>query len=161
VFSVLFLHPGLVLDLDEQTRRSVIRSRNALGNHLKNAFDTIHPHVAQHLLRGQALVERTDTLLNNFSVEFDVESQAITISDHGIRVLVLYTLIQNISSSDTFIQGLKEHPRFSEEDVMTLAEFALQASDDIVEYDLVNELGWSIVLSDAREQLVSLRGGPQ
>lgn len=161
VFSVLFLHPGLVLDLDEQIRRSVIRSRNALANHLKNAFDTVHPHVAQHLLRGQALVERTDTLLNNFSVEFDVESQAITISDRGIRVLVLYTLIQNISSSDTFIKGLKDHPEFSEEDVTTLAEFALQASDNIVEYGLVNELGWSIVLSGPREQLVSLRGGPQ
>lgn len=161
VSEVVFLHPGIVLEFETSSEHEVIRSKNGLANKMYAAFDDIPPHVGQHLLDGENLVERIELLRGNLAVEFETSDDRVELSGRGIQVLVLYILVQKIAKDDTFISGLRGSPRFTDGSVVTLVRFALQADEAIVEYGLVNDLGWSIVLQTPRRELEEISSGSQ
>jgi hypothetical protein len=82
-------------------------------------------------------------------VDYVEEKQEVPVSTSGTRTLLLYILVQQVVSSPGFLDGLQNHPKFSAEDIESLAEFAVEADDAIVEYGLVGSIQWSITLKEA------------
>jgi len=86
--------------------------------------------------------------LENLRVDYR-EGEEVPASSNGTQALLLYILVQQVVSNPNFLDGLQNHPRFSTNDLESLAEFAVQADDVIVEYGLVGNVQWSITLKDA------------
>ena len=156
IAEVLFLHPGIVLEFDHESKYSAIPSKNGFASQLVTVFTNIDPHVGQHLLNGETLIEQVETLLNNLSVEIGTTEDEITLSGTGIQTLLLYILVQRTASSESFLDGLANHPRFGGDSVSNLATFLLQADESIVFYNLVNSLQWSITLKEPRTKVKRL-----
>lgn len=154
--DILVLHPGIVLELDYQSEYEVYSAKNTLENRLVSSLDTVYPHVEQHLYDGTNLVRSVDSLISNLSVEFGDEGRAVDISGQGIQVLVLYVFVQEVAHDSSFLQGLRNHPRYSREDLRKLASFSLQGEEAAVKYGIVNKLQFSVVLKSEIEKIESL-----
>jgi len=154
--DLLVLHPGVVLEFGHHSENEVYSAKNTFTSRVVSSLDTVHPHVEQHLYDGSVLVDRVDSLLSNLSVELGSEEGEVTLSGEGIQVLVFYILLQEIAHSPSFVQGLKSHPRYSQEDLRKLASFSIGGKEVAVEYDIVSDLHASVVLNSEIEEIEAL-----
>ena len=158
VADVLFFHPGIVLEFSHRSTHSISRSETSLASGFVAIFREIQPHVGQYVLNGHLLVQRTETLLDNLAVELGAEDSEIRLSGTGIRVLVLYILIQRTDADDSLSEALRVHPQFSGDAASKLARFVLESENEIISYNLVGSLQWEIRLKGPRAKLKELIG---
>jgi hypothetical protein len=149
VFDSLFLDPSLVLELDYRAGRKVTAPRHNFARQIKSGLNLANPAIWQYLLDGSYVVSETNVYIENLQVDYGEEKQEVPVSTSGTRTLLLYILVQQVVSSPGFLDGLQNHPKFSAEDIESLAEFAVEADDAIVEYGLVGSIQWSITLKEA------------
>ena len=95
------------------------------------------------------MVPEAAVKLENLRVDYREGEQEGPASSNGTQALLRCILVQQVVSNPNFLDGLQNHPRFSTNDLESLAEFAVQADDVIVEYGLVGNVQWSITLKDA------------
>lgn len=149
VFDSLFFDPSLVLELDHRAGREVTVPRQNFARQIRSSLSLANPAIWQYLYDGSYLVPEAAVKLENLRVDYREEEQEVPVSTNGTQVLLLYILVQQVVSNSTFLDGLRNHPQFSTDDIESLAEFAVQANDFIVEYGLVGRIQWSIPLKDA------------
>jgi hypothetical protein len=89
-------------------------------------------------------------------VDYGESENGVPVTTSGIQTLLLYILVQKTASSPKFTEGLRKHPRFSTEDIQSLAEFAVGGADSIVEYGLVGDIQWNFTLKDAYAEVRAL-----
>jgi hypothetical protein len=159
IFEVILLHPGVVLEFSQRSKFGVYPGKNTLANRIHSSLELVHPHVEQHLYREVYLVERVDTLLSNLTVELGDKESETSISGDGIRALVFNTFLQEIAHKHNFIQNLKRHPTYTEEDLRELGAFSLNGRDAAVSYEVVSQLTLSVVLKEEIEQIKKLQHG--
>ena len=158
VADVLFFHPGIVLEFAHRSTHSITKSETSLASGFAAIFREIQPHVGQYVLNGHLLVQRTETLLDNLAVELGAEDSEIRLSGTGIRVLVLYILIQRTDADGSLSEALRVHPQFSGDAASKLARFVLESENEIISYNLVGSLQWEIRLKGPRAKLKELIG---
>ena len=95
------------------------------------------------------MVPEAAVKLENLRVDYREGEQEGPASSNGTQALLRCILVQQVVSNPNFLDGLQNHPRFSTNDLESLAEFAVQADDVIVEYGLIGSVQWSITLKDA------------
>jgi hypothetical protein len=149
VFDSLFFDPCLVLELDYRAGQEVTTPRHNFARQIKSSLSLASPAIWQYLYDGSYVVSETAVKLEDLRVDYVEAEQEVPVSASGTQALLLYILVQQVVSSPNFLQGLRNHPRFSTEDIESLAEFAVQADDAIVEYELVGGVQWRITLKDA------------
>jgi hypothetical protein len=156
VFEVLLLHPGLVLEFDYKSDFKVYSAKNRLANRIEDSLDIVHPPVEQHLYRGTELTDRIKNMLSNLTVEFGGEETSINISGDGIRALVFYSFIQQVSHTSSLIQNLKSH--YSQEDLRLLANLSVDGKQKAVDYGIINSLTLTAYLNDEIDEIEELTG---
>ncbi|WP_152041200.1 hypothetical protein [Salinigranum salinum] len=149
VFDSLFLHPSLVLELDYRAERDVTAPRHNFARQIKSSLSLANPAIWQYLFNGSYAVSETNGYIENLQVDYGEEQQEVPVSTSGTRTLLLYVLVQQVVSSPGFLDGLRNHPKFSAENIESLAESVIEADDAIVEYGLVGSIQWSFTLKEA------------
>lgn len=156
VFDFLFFHPGIVLELDHHSGREVAAPSHQFAQRIKSALSLATPTIWQYLYDGSHVVSEASVHLENLQVDYGDSEQDVPVTTSGIQGLLLYMLVQQTASSSDFIEGLRNHPRFSAEDLHSLAEFAIEGEGPIVEYGLVGSIQWSFALKDAYAKVQTL-----
>ncbi|WEL27345.1 hypothetical protein [Haloferax volcanii] len=149
VFDSIFLHPSLVLELDYIAGREVTAPRNEFARKIKSSLTLANPAIWQYLFDGSYVVSEANVYRENLQVDYGEEDQEAPVTTAGTQTLLLYILVQQAVSSPGFLDGLRNHPKFSTEGIEALAEFAVQADDDIVKYGLVGRVQWGFTLKQA------------
>lgn len=152
VFNSLFFHPGILIELDCQTGRDVTAPRHLFAAKLKSALTIANPAIWQHLYDGSYIVPQSRVQVENLQVDYG-EEQSLSITNRGIQAISLYLFIQQVTSNPNFIRGLQNHPRFSQEDIEQIAEFAINGQGAIVEYGLVGRIQLQLTLGDALNRI--------
>lgn len=149
VFDSLFFDPSLVLELDYRAGREVTAPRQNFARQIRSSLSLANPGIWQYLYDGSYVVPEAAVKLEDLRVEYGDEKQEVPVSSNGTQALLLYILVQQVVSDSNFLHGLRNHPQFSTRNLESLAGFAVQADDFIVEYGLVGRIQWSIPLKDA------------
>jgi hypothetical protein len=149
VFDSLFFDASIVLELDYRAGREVTAPRHNFARQIKSSLSLANPAIWQYLYDGSYVVPEAAVKLENLRVGYGEEGQEVPASSNGTQALLLYILVRQLVSSPNFLDRLQNHPRFSTEDLESLAEFAVQADDVIVEHGLVGGVQWSITLKEA------------
>jgi hypothetical protein len=156
VFDSIFFHPGLILELDYRAGRGVTTPRLTFARRIRSSLRLATPTIWQYLFDGPYVVRKATLQLENLQVDYSETEQEVPATTHGIQVLLLYILVQQVESNSNFLDGLRNHPRFSSDDIRSLAEFAVEANDAIVEYDLVSNIQWNVALKRAYTEVRDL-----
>jgi hypothetical protein len=149
VFDSLFFDPSLVLELDYRAGRDVTAPRHNFARQIKSSLSLANPAIWQYLYDGSYVAPEAAVKIENLRVDYGGAKQEVPVSTKGTQALLLYILVQQVVSSPNFLEGLRNHPRFSMENLESLAEFAVRADDVIVEYGLAGSVQWTITLKDA------------
>jgi hypothetical protein len=157
VFDALYFHPGLLIELDYLAGRDVTDPRLHFASRIKLSFSMANPEIWQYLYDGSYIVPKASTHLEHLEVDYGDAENKLPITPQGIQALSLYLVVQDIVNNTRFLTNLQNHPRFSDESLRNLADFASNGESAIVAYDLVGELQWSFTLRSAYENLQQLR----
>lgn len=158
-FDLLYIHPAIILELDYKSADPVIRSHNQFVNRLKGSLESSAPALWRYLFDFPYLENAVDTHTQNLLVRYTEEDPSVGITGEAVRALVLYILVQRAQSNPGFLEGLANHPRYGEEAVRDLAQFALSSEQALFDYGIVSQQQWMIVLKQGRDSVEVLVKG--
>ncbi|WP_435180469.1 hypothetical protein [Halorussus sp. AFM4] len=152
-FDLLYIHPAIILELDYKSVEPVIRSHNQFVNRLKKTLESSAPALWRYLFDFSYLEDAIDTHTQNLLVRYADEDPSVEITGEAVRAILLYILVQRSRSNSDFLEELANHPRYGDEAVRDLAQFALTAEQALFDYEIVNKQLWGIVLKQGRESV--------
>jgi hypothetical protein len=138
-FDLLYIHPAIILELDYKSADPVIRSHNQLVNRLKGSLESSAPALWRYLFDFSCLGNAVDTHTQNLLVRYTEEDPSVGITGETVRALMLYILVQRAQSNPGFLEGLANHPRYEEEAVRDLTQFALSSEQALFDYGIVSQ----------------------
>lgn len=138
-FDLLYIHPAIILELDYKSADPVIRSHNQFVNRLKGSLESSAPALWRYLFDFPYLENAVDTHTQNLLVRYTEEDPSVGITGEAVRALVLYILVQRAQSNPGFLEGLANHPRYEEEAVRDLTQFALSSEQALFDYGIVSQ----------------------
>lgn len=158
-FDLLYIHPAIILELDHKTPDPVIRSHNQFMNQLKNSLESSAPALWGYLFNIKYLKRTINSHTEDLLVKYAEEDPSVGITGEAVGALVLYILVQRTRTSSDFLEGLANHPRYGEEAIQELAQFALASEQTLFDYGIVNKQQWMIVLKQGRDAVQSFADG--
>ena len=150
-FDLLYIHPAIILELDHRSTDPVIRSHLQFVNRLQRSLESSAPALWGYLFELPYLEAAIDTHSENLLVRYAEDDTAVEITGEAVRAIVLYVLVRRAQSNPDFIEELATHPRYGEQAVRELTQFALTSEQALFEYGIVNHQRWGLVLKQGRE----------
>lgn len=157
-FDLLYLHPTVILELEYKSGNPIIQSYNQFANRLNYDLVESDPAIWQYLFDFTYFESALETHAQNLLVRHSEEDPSVRITGDAFQALLLYILVQRTTKNEQFLAEISSHPRYGEEAIRRLAQYALDAEPALFEYGLVSKQQWTIVLKQGREVVESVAG---